>query len=304
MSGSGLFSLTAVYNSWSSTRRIIWRYVKELFDTEKHFQKPTFPEANISRSQHFQKPTFAEANISRSKHLEKPTFAESSRCFQKNPLVDHGVSGGGKSSTVSEPERLGNGRCVYMRRRSHRQWTTQKRLCPRWLLVNPLQLGAKHRFQNPFGVDLSHTRHRSEAFPGKGGDRRRGHCGKCFNSLETHVAQDVAQDEMGIPPLLWEKLVGWGRGVWIWETFVSNSGQPRRGSVRRPMDNPDSFRKSQKTLSRWLLVSSLGWWGWSIDTQVFKLCLENQPFSQSRSSEIPVEQVRDTYWEHIVIKMV
>ena len=144
--------------------------------------------------------TFAEANISRSKHLEKPTFAESGRCFQKNPLVDHGVSGGGKSSTVSEPERLGNGRCVYMRRRSHRQWTTQKRLCPRWLLVNPLQLGAKHRFQNPFGVDLSHTRHRSEAFPRKGGaGRRKGHCGKCFNSLE---AQDVAQDGMGIPPLL------------------------------------------------------------------------------------------------------
>ena len=149
MSGSGLFSLTAVYNSWSSTRRSIWRNVKELswFSTQR----------SISRSQHFQKPTFAEANISRSKHLEKPTFAESSRCFQKNPLVDHGVSGGGKSSTVSEPERLGNGRCVYMRRRSHRQWTTQKRLCPRWLLVNPLQLGAKHRFQNPFGVDLSQT---------------------------------------------------------------------------------------------------------------------------------------------------
>ena len=167
-------------------------------DTLKNFST----QRSISRSQHFQKPTFAEANISRSKHLEKPTFAESSRCFQKNPLVDHGVSGGGKSSTVSEPERLGNGRCVYMRRRSHRQWKTQKRLCPRWLLVNPLQLGAKHQFQNPFGVDLSHTRHRSEAFPGKGGDRRRGHCGKCFNSLETHVAQDVAQDEMGIPPLL------------------------------------------------------------------------------------------------------
>ena len=47
------------------------------------------------------------------------------------------------------------------RQRSQRQWTTQKRLCPRWLLVKPLQLGVKHRFQN-------HRRHRSEAFLRKG----------------------------------------------------------------------------------------------------------------------------------------
>jgi len=46
-------------------------------------------------------------------------------------------------------------KCVDTRQRSQRQWTTQKRLCPRWLLVNPLQLGAKHRFENPVGVDLS-----------------------------------------------------------------------------------------------------------------------------------------------------
>jgi len=25
----------------------------------------------------------------------------------------------------------------------HRQWTTQKRLCPRWLLVNPLAVGGE-----------------------------------------------------------------------------------------------------------------------------------------------------------------
>ena len=130
--------------------------------------------------------------------LEKTTFAEPSRCFQKKPLVDHKVSGGGKASTVSEPER-------------NRQWTM------------------------------------------------------CL--YETEISQAVDNPEEALSLIA--------------------SGNPRR---RCP---------------RLLLVSSLGWWGWSIDTQVFKLCLENQPFSQSRSSEIPVEQVRDTaYWEHIIIKTV
>jgi hypothetical protein len=82
-----------------------------------------------------------------------------------------------------------------VRHSSHRQWTTQRRL---WLLVNPLQLGAKHRFQNPFGADLS-RRHRSEAFLRKGGGcRRKGHCGKCFNSLRTHVQDGSETEDLGI----------------------------------------------------------------------------------------------------------